>query len=305
MTRRAIFKFLLILLLFFAFVIGGVKAWVDWQLQQTMQQATLDLAQKNVLFHAQDAELTLAGGIELHDVALQSAQIPALEIANLHVPQVFRYLNADPQQLPPHLEFQLTDLHFSLGNQETNTPFWLTAANYDMVFLDTAALHKVGLAEIRADIEGVLQQQGDDWLVDLTIDAKAWGQWHLQATLQDLPAPAQWRAQAQSIRVVSASLVYQDRGLLNRLSSIMASQQEQRREALTQQLVNQLQTDLNQLRPALNSNSIRNLTRFLLEPQKLTIRLQPPEPLNWLDLQRLPPQQWLQAIGLVLENAAS
>lgn len=292
---------LVISALFFAFLLGGSKAALDYWLHETVQQMAHSLAEQQQLYlNTQSIQLVLPATLQLEQLHLSSPQLPQIEIQAVLLQPLYSILKT--QQLPAEFFIHANGIRVPIPDRSVTPPVILMATGYDRYFLTPADLRQLGYQALQAELVVRLHSQAANQItITADLNADAWGQWSLTWVLDQMPPPAEWTtASLNRATWVRFSLRYQDRGLITHLLGFIAQRENMTLERLQERLLNQLRQDL--ARSAAPPFVFQSLSQLIQQPDALVLHLTPPKPIPLGSIRHLPPEQLGQQMGFSLEN---
>ncbi len=291
-------KVLYYALLLFMLMLGAGKAWVDDQLNTAVMQA-IEQARPQTLIDYQDVRLTWPGQIIAQQVHIQSADSPTLHIQQLHLHQLYRFIQA-AGDMPEHWHITSDDTRLSLQFLQDlpDTQALWQMLGYQNYYLSGQEWRNLLGQHVSADIDIQAQWSADKDTLEATVQSHSTtlGDMTLQLSLHHVQAS---QANRQKLKIAALQLTWQPGQGFKRLSQYWGQRQNPPLNAqqVRQQLADKITQDL-QKNKLLDAPAHAALHAFVQDLQALPLRLQPKIPFSLPELFNLPPQHWTERMGL-------
>jgi hypothetical protein len=286
------------ILLLLAAMLGGARAFVDYSLNDGLQQVVKNLS-KHVTLRYSSAYLSWMGAVVIENIQGSTPLGLNFSITELHLPVAYQYLNLSTA-LPSHFSLELNGLSILIP-ETTAQDSWQTifkAVGYGDYYLSSKELRNLGYAQWQGDIAFSGLQQAELLKVATVIKSSAWGHWSGVVELNKVPALPKWGQLSGQIQVAEARLNYQDMGLSARLLGFLAQRQGQPLESLKTALAQKITQAIQQSGLVLDGSVNNSIKQFIQAPSNLNAVLQPTPPITINELLNAPLEKLPVRLGL-------
>jgi hypothetical protein len=150
----------------------------------------------------------------------------------------------------------------------------------------------------QADVTLLAEKKQQSVNLTLLINSKHFGIWQLKATLDDASTLKQLLTAATTLPLHNIFMDYTDNGLLPRLFTLLAQRNLMTDVTLQQQLGQKVHSDLQRSGAKLDTSIINGLQKFIQNPRRLTITLEPNPAISLNGLSLLMPENMPQRLNL-------
>ncbi|HDN25868.1 MAG TPA: hypothetical protein ENG03_01975 [Thioploca sp.] len=254
--------------------LGGTKAYVDHRLRTELDNSIKSIADKVTIEYV-EVSTSLLGSVVISDLHLTVPDYTPVHIDTVTLYKAYQFYN--PNALPEHISLALQDVHIPISDTAPPVPILLSAFGYAPYYLSPKELRGLGYTHVNANIyiEAKLREEGV--FLSGTVNAHAWGEIMVSIDLDNVPASL--RAAASRIQLAALTFSYTNKGLVNRIFTLLAQRHKISLDNFKQALFTKLKSDIHQTRISLDASVLASVQQFIQTPNKLTIHLQPSPPI--------------------------
>ncbi|MDD2815047.1 MAG: hypothetical protein PHP00_04820 [Thiotrichaceae bacterium] len=290
-------------LLLLAAVLGGGKAFVDYTLSDSLQQAVKSVS-KQISLRYSTAYLSWMGAVVVENVQGSTPFGLNFSVAEVRLPAAYHWLSL-PAALPSNFSLELNDVRIPIPEAAAQDSWQAVfkAVGYGNYYLSSKELRNLGYAQWQGDIAFSGLQQAEVLKVATVIKSSAWGNWSGVLELNKVPALPKWGQLSGQMQVAETRLAYQDTGLSARLLSFLAQRQGQPVESLKTALAQKITQDIQQSGLVIDGSVSNSLKQFIQTPANLNALLQPTPPITINELLNAPIEKLPVRLGLKMTTA--
>ena len=281
-----------------AIMVGGSKAYIDYQIQQQLN----DIGQSSDQLQLQyaDANLSWNGALVINQLKLQTANTPDIEIAQFILHGAYHFYDVK-NTLPASSHAELRGVKIHVPDITSEAPALLSS--YKPYYLSWRELRQLGFPQFLTDVEIHIAQQANTVDVNIDMQGQRWGNISINANLHNMPSsPLNWTKQASQIQVEQLVFSYTEQQLFHKLTTFLARRLKQPETVFKPQLAYKLRQDIESLRTQLPVSSLDKLDSFIQNPQTLQLALQPAMPYpTYQTVLNTPPQQLIKRLGFEIK----
>ena len=297
--KNVFYGFLLLLMA----VLGGAKAFVDYTLSDSLQQAVKSVS-KQVTLNYSSAYLSWTGAVVVENVQGSTPLGLNFSVAEVRLPAAYHWLSL-PAALPNNFSLELNDVRIPIPETAAQDSWQAVfkAVGYGNYYLSSKELRNLGYAQWQGNIAFSGLQQAEVLKIATLVQSSAWGNWSGVVELNKVPALPKWGQLSGQIQVAEARLGYQDTGLSARLLGFLAQRQGQPLESLKTALAQKVTQDIQQSGLVLDGSVINSIKQFIQAPASLNALLQPTPPITINELLNAPLEKLPVRLGLKMTTA--
>lgn len=292
-------------LLLLAAVLGGGKAFVDYTLSDSLQQAVKSIS-KQVTVRYSAAYLSWTGAVVVENLQGTTPLGLNFSIAEIRLPAAYQWLSL-PAALPNNFSLELNEVRIPIPETAAQDSWQAVfkAMGYGNYYLSSKELRNLGYAQWQGNIEFSGLQQAEVLKIAAVIKSSAWGNGSGVVELNKVPALPKWGQLSGQIQVAEARLIYQDTGLSARLFGFLAQRQGQPLESLKTAFAQKITQDIQQSGLVLDGSVNNSLKQFIqaTASSSLNALLQPTPPITLNELLNAPIEKLPMRLGLKMTTA--
>jgi len=291
-------KYLYYALLLLMLLLGAAKAFVDYQLETLAQQA-VQQAPPDTHVSYQQVRLALPSQVVADAVQIQAPDFPAVQIQQLHLHKIYRFIQAQLQQqaLPENWQVSAQQAQVSLKFLQMlpDTQTLWQMLGYQNYYLSPSELQSLLGQHLNADVDVQVQwQQKQGQLVaQVSVHSEKLGNIQLQIEAQGIRQRINW----QQVQIQELHVSWQPGRWLSRLSQYLGQKQKLDAASVRQQLAQKLVQD-GQKTGVLDPQAQQAVKNFVQDLQPLKLSLKPAKPFFLQELLVLSPNQWKKRLGV-------
>ncbi|WP_353569982.1 hypothetical protein [Candidatus Albibeggiatoa sp. nov. BB20] len=287
------------LLALIAALFGGIKAYIDTQIQQKLTEFSQSSG-KNFQLNYTDANLSWTGTLVIENVELNTENQPNIAIEKLVLHQAYLFYDVK-NSLPEQSHVELFGVQMDVPDIASQAPDILFS--YKPYYLSLRELRQLGFPQFAMDIDIQAKQVAKTVDVLINVQGQHWANVNIAATLLNMPAsPLNWLKQMNQIQLEQFILTYDDSTFMQKTTTFLAHRNKQVEKLFKQQLAYKLRRDIESLRTQLEISSIDNLAQFIQQPKQLQLIFQPKHPLpTYQTIINTPPQNLTQHLGFKIK----
>lgn len=285
-----------VLLTLLAVLVGGLKAYIDYQIQQQLDHASPSMGQMRY----QNARLTWAGHLVIQQLQFKGENSPHIDIAQVVLHDAYRFYDIE-NTLPEQSHIKLSGVKIEVPDVASDAPVWLSS--YKPYFLSWRELRQLGFPQFLMDVDVHISQQADTLDLEVQIQGQRWGAIHFTSILHNVPAsPLNWAKHATQIQFERMVLTYDEQQLMQKITTFLARRLKQPENVFKPQLAYKLRRDIESLRTQLSVSSIDALDQFIQQPKTLQFSFLPTTPYpSYQTVLNTPPQQIVKSLGFEIK----
>jgi hypothetical protein len=266
-------KIIFITTMILAASLGSAKAYIDHQLGVELNRSLKSIA-KRVTIDYSEVSTSLLGSAYIRKMHLSMPGYAPVLIDTITLYKAYQFYN--PKKLPQQISIAIQGVQFPISDTATPAPILVSALGYAPYYFTLKELRHLGYARINANIDIELKQGEKKISLWGAINGRAWGELTLSTDLTNSLAITSLLT--QPIQLTALTFSYTERGLFNRLFTMLAQRNKMTVAHLKQSLINKLKGDLSQI--TLDASILSSLQQFIQTPDKLTILMQPNSPIT-------------------------
>ncbi len=289
------------LLIFIAALLGGAKAYIDYQIQyklNTLNQSAI----KNIQLNYDDARLSWKGDIVIQNMQLTMENLPNITIEKLILHQAYLFYDIK-KRLPTRSHLALFNVQMDVPDISSQAPNILFS--YKPYYLSLHELRQSGFTQFKMNVDILIKQTTDNLTISLNIQGQHWANIDITANLLNVPLLlVEWSEQAKLIQLEQFVINYEEQNLMKKLTTFTAHRNNQVENIFKQQLAYKIRHDIETLNIPLQTSSIDSLTQFIQQPERLQLILQPKPPLpTYQSIINTLSMDVIQRLGLEIKSA--
>jgi|GEM_PF-3283177 hypothetical protein len=275
--------------------LGGIKAYLDHYVNQQVARLTQQFA-KQAMINYEQVNLSLFGSLLIKSLKIQPTTLPEIQIEEIALSPLYELYDAN--RIPNFLQLTVKNLTIAIPDSTLPAPWWLKLAKYDAYYLTFHDLRSLNYMAFQADVTLLAEKKQQSVNLTLLINSKHFGIWQLKATLDDASTLKQLLTAATTLPLHNIFMDYTDNGLLPRLFTLLAQRNLMTDVTLQQQLGQKVHSDLQRSGAKLDTSIINGLQKFIQNPRRLTITLEPNPAISLNGLSLLMPENMPQRLNL-------